>query len=163
MSPDPRLYALLRHVCLVAAMTTFGAHAAHAQESQPPAYLAAVTGDVTLERAGETEPAAVNMPFVAGDRLRTGNGRAEIAFPDGSGIEVGPDSEVEAVTSTRLRLIAGTMEHIQRASTANSRSSSYLPPDLQTYGNTFDQYGSLYGSIISAGPYVEPLKVRRYR
>ena len=26
--------------------------------------------------------------------------------------------------------------------------------------STFDQYGSLYGSILFAGPSVEPLKVR---
>ena len=81
------------------------------------------------------------MPFVAGDRLRTGAGRVEIAFPDGTAIEVGEDSEVEAISPTRVRLIAGTMDHIQRT-VAPSRSASYLPQDLQTYGSTFDQYGS---------------------
>jgi Family of unknown function (DUF6600) len=141
MSPHPRLYALLWHVFLVTAMACASAPRAHAQEPQPPAYLTVVTGEVTLERAGESEPATANMPFVAGDRLRTGAGRVEIAFPDGTAIEVGEYSEVEAISPTRVRLIAGTMDHIQRAA-APSRSSTYLPQDLQAYGSTFDQYGS---------------------
>jgi hypothetical protein len=141
MSPDPRSYALFRHLCLVSAIAFAGAPRVHAQDPQPPAYLAVVTGEATLERAGAAEPATANMPFVPGDRLRTGAGRVEIAFPDGSAIEVGEDSEVEAVSATRVRLIAGTMDHIQRA-VASSRSASYLPQDLRTYGSTFDQYGS---------------------
>jgi len=141
MSPHPRLYALLRHVSLLTAIACAGAFHADAQDAQPPAYLTVVTGEATLERAGESEPATANMPFVAGDRLRTGAGRVEIAFPDGTAIEVGENSEVEAISPTRVRLIAGTMDHIQRT-VAPSRSASYLPQDLQTYGNTFDQYGS---------------------
>jgi hypothetical protein len=141
MSPNARLYALLRHVSLVTAIACAGALRIHAQEPQPPAYLMAVTGEATLERAGESEPAAANMPFVAGDRLRTGAGRVEIAFPDGTAIEIGEYSEVEAISPTRVRLIAGTMDHTERA-VAPSRSATYLPQDLQTYGSTFDQYGS---------------------
>jgi hypothetical protein len=141
MSPHPRLHALLRYVCLVVAIACAGALRVRAQEVQPPAYLAVVTGEATIERAGESEPATANMPFVAGDRLRTGAGRVEIAFPDGTAIEVGEQSEVEAVSATRVRLMAGTMDHIQRPA-APSRSASYLPQDLQTYGSTFDQYGS---------------------
>ena len=141
MSPHPRLYALLRQVSVVTAIACAGALHADAQDAQPPAYLTVVTGEATLERAGEGEPATANMPFVAGDRLRTGAGRVEIAFPDGTAIEVGEYSEVEAISPTRVRLITGTMDHIQRT-VAPSRSASYLPQDLQTYGNTFDQYGS---------------------
>jgi hypothetical protein len=141
MSPYPRLRALLRQVSLVAAIACAGALHAHAQDAQPPAYLTVVTGEATLERAGESEPATANMPFVAGDRLRTGAGRVEIAFPDGTAIEVGEYSEIEAISPTRVRLIAGTMDHIQRA-VAPSQSASYLPQDLQTYGSTFDQHGS---------------------
>jgi len=135
------LYAFLRHVSLATAIACAGALHAQAQDAQPPAYLAVVAGEATLERAGESELAVVNMPFVAGDRLRTGAGRVEIAFADGTAIEVGERSEVEAISSTRVRLLAGTMDHIQRAATP-SRSATYLPQDLQTYGSTFDQYGS---------------------
>jgi hypothetical protein len=141
MSPNPRLHALLRQVSLVAAIACAAGLHAQAQDAQPPAYLALVTGEATLERSGETEPATANMPFVAGDRLRTAAGHVEIAFPDGTAIEVGEYSEVEAISSTRVRQIAGTMDHVQRA-VAPSRSATYLPQDLQTYGSTFDQYGS---------------------
>ena len=76
---------------------------ARAQEAPPPAYLAVVQGVAMLERNGESEPAVRDMPFVEGDRLRTENGRVEIQFPDGTAIEVGEYSVVEAVTPTRVR------------------------------------------------------------
>ena len=116
---------------------------AHAQEA-PPAYFSVVEGVAMLERNGESEPAVRDMPFVPGDRLRTENGRVVIQFPDGTAIEIGEDSLVEAVTPSRVRLLAGTMDHIQgRAEEASTATSAaYLPPDLQTYGNTFDRYGS---------------------
>ena len=116
---------------------------ARAQDA-PPAYLALVEGVATLERNGESEPAVRDMPFVQGDRLRTESGRVEIQFPDGTAIEVGEYSLVEAVTPSRVRLLAGTMDHIQgrTAEAATAMSAAYLPQDLQTYGNTFDRYGS---------------------
>jgi hypothetical protein len=141
MPPQPFVHALLRQVCLVTTFALAGALGVCAQEAAPPAYLARVDGEATLERDGVSEPATRNMPFVAGDRVRTAAGRVEIVFPDGSGIEVGDYSEVEAVSATRVRLLAGTMDHLQRQTTA-SQSAGYLPQDLQTYGNTFDQYGS---------------------
>ena len=117
-----------------------------AQEAPPPAYLAVVEGVATIEHSnGESEPAVRDMPFVEGDRLRTENGRVEIQFPDGTAIEVGEDSLVEALSPTRVRLLAGTMDHIQRAAPPDAQppmSGSYLPQDLQAYGNTFDRYGS---------------------
>ena len=121
--------------------------AAVAQEQPPPAYLAVVEGVATIEHGGgESEPAVRDMPFVEGDRLRTGNGRVEIQFPDGTAIEVGEDSLVEALSPTRVRLLAGTMDHLQRAApppdAQPAMSASYLPSDLRPYGNTFDQYGS---------------------
>lgn len=159
MSPQHLVHAVLRYVCLVTTIALAGALGVHAQEAPPPAYLASVDGEATLERDGAAEPATRNMPFVPGDRLRTGAGRVEILFPDGSGIEVGEYSEVEAVSATRVRLLAGTMDHIQRQAAAASRSASYLPSDLRPYGNTFDQYGSwqndpAYGYVWY--PAVEP-------
>ena len=116
---------------------------ARAQDAPPPAYLSLVEGDATLERDGESERAVRDMLFVIGDRLRTDNGRVEIEFPDGSAIEVGEDSVVDCVSATRVRLAAGTMDHLTRhAADARSTSASYLPSGLQTYGSTFDRYGS---------------------
>ncbi len=114
---------------------------ARAQEAPPPAYLAVVEGAATLERDGEAQPAVVNMPFVTGDRLRTAAGHVEIDFPDGTTIEVAAYSEVEAVTPTRVRVLAGTIDHLQRQ-LAEAPSATYLPQDLQKYGDTFDRNGS---------------------
>jgi hypothetical protein len=114
---------------------------ARAQEAAPPAYLAVVEGTATLERDGEVQPAVRDMPFVSGDRLRTEAGRVEIDFPDGTAIEVDAYSEVEALSPTRVRLLAGTMDHLPGRA-VRTDSASYLPQDLQRYGQTFDQYGS---------------------
>jgi uncharacterized protein DUF6600 len=122
-------------VCLALGTT------ARAQSGPPPAYLAVVDGTATLERNGEEVPAVQNMPFVQGDRLRTAAGRVQIAFPDGSAIEVDEYSEVECVSPTRVRLLAGTMDHVQRDMT-RSTSASYLPPELDTYGTALDQNGA---------------------
>jgi len=143
----PRLHrAALRSVLppVCAALLFFaGSVKAQAQDT-PPAYLSVVEGAVTLEREGEREPAVRDMPFVPGDRLRTENGRAEIQFPDGTAIEIGEDSLVEAVTPSRVRLLAGTMDHVQgrTAATSAAMSAAYLPAELQTYGDTFDRDGS---------------------
>ena len=143
----PRLHraslrSVLPPVCVALLFFACGVKA-HAQDT-PPAYLSVVEGVVTLEREGESEPAVRDMPFVPGDRLRTGNGRAEIQFPDGTAIEIGEDSLVEAVTPSRVRLLAGTMDHVQgrTAEASATMSAAYLPADLQTYGDTFDRDGS---------------------
>jgi hypothetical protein len=109
--------------------------------AQPPAYFSVVEGNATVERDGESFPAEQSMPFVTGDRLRTADGRVQIVFPDGSAIEVGENSVVDCVSPTRVRLIAGTMDHVPR-DRSGSQSASYLPPELNVYGQTLDQYGS---------------------
>ena len=129
--------ALLLGVCVWGV----AAGVAGAQEAPPPAFLAVVEGNATLEREGEVVPAEQNMPFVQGDRLRTLDGRVQIVFPDGTAIEVAENSEVECISPTRVRLLAGTMDHVQRA-IGGSQSATHLPPELDVYGQTFDQYGS---------------------
>ena len=115
---------------------------ARAQEP-PPAYLAIVQGNATLERDGEITPAVQNMPFVPGDRLTTTDGRVQIAFPDGTAIEVAENSAIECLSPTRVRLLAGTMDHVQRADArSQSQSAAYLPQELDVYGAALDQYGS---------------------
>jgi len=114
---------------------------ARAQEVAPPAYIAFVEGAATLEREGEVTPAVLNMPLLPGDRVRTGAGRVEIRFPDGTGIEVGEDSWIELVTETRVRLLGGTIDRLEPVR-ANTATASYLPQDLQMYGGTFDRYGT---------------------
>jgi hypothetical protein len=82
----------------------------HAQESPnlvAPAHVAYVEGTVTLERDGALEAAIVNMPIVAGDRLRTTVGRIELLFPDGSAVDLDEYSSVDVLSPTLLRLVGG--------------------------------------------------------
>ena len=73
------------------------APAVQAQESTDvaapaPAHVAYVDGTVTLERDGALDVATVNMPIVAGDRLRTTLGRIELLFPDGTALDLDESS-----------------------------------------------------------------------
>ena len=132
---------LMRALFLSVCVWGVASSVAQAQQPPPPAFLAVVEGNATLERDGETIPAEQNMPFVQGDRLRTADGRVQIVFQDGTAIEVAEYSEVECMSPTRVRLLAGTMDHVQRAVTA-SQSATYLPQELDVYGPTLDQNGA---------------------
>jgi hypothetical protein len=112
-----------------------------APSAVPPAHVSFVEGDATLYHDGDSEPAVVNMPVLDGDRIRTTTGRVEVTFGNGSAIAIDPDSDVEFVTGTRVRVLAGTTEY-RAAVVDSSASSQYLPPDLQPYGSDFDRYGS---------------------
>lgn len=59
--------------------------------------LSQVTGEVQLDRATGHgfEPAFPNLPIVQGNRLRTGNGSAEVEFEDNSSLRLTPNSVVE--------------------------------------------------------------------
>src|SRR5262249_10341460 len=109
----------------------------------PPAHLSVVEGTVVLERDGQAQPAAINMPVLERDRIRTTNGRAEIMFPDGSAIAIDPDSDVEVLSAMRVRVLAGAIEHRPaQYSRGGSPSARNLPPDLQAYGPELDQSGT---------------------
>jgi len=147
MYPFRTVGSAMRHILYAVFVCACLSAVARAQDAPqlpagpPPAYLAAIEGTATIDREGESIPAELNMPFVPGDRLRTADGRVEIAFPDGTAIEVGENSVVECVSPTRVRLIAGTMDHLPRDRGA-SQSSQYLPPELNVYGSALDQNGT---------------------
>jgi uncharacterized protein DUF6600/FecR-like protein len=93
---------------LVASLTwTAGVQAQESPNVAAPAHVAYVDGTVTLERDGTLDPASVNMPIVAGDRLRTASGRIELLFPDGSALDLDEYSSVDVLSPTLLRLVAG--------------------------------------------------------
>jgi hypothetical protein len=142
-------------LCVVAMWTTGATGIAAAQDAPqdapPPAYLAVVEGAATIERDGEVFQAVRNMPLIPGDRLRTMAGRVEIRFPDGTGIEVSENSQIEVLSPTRVRVIAGSIDRLEPLP-VNTASASYLPQDLQMYGNEFDrdgswQYAASYGYV----------------
>ena len=140
MSPQRAVHTLLaRSLCCAVLCLTAAGVARAQEEAPPPAYLAVVEGVATIERDGEAIPAVPNMPLIPGDRLRTQAGRVEVRFPDGTGIEVSEYSQIEVVSPTRVRLIAGSIDRLE-ALPVNTASASYLPQDLQMYGTAFDQY-----------------------
>jgi hypothetical protein len=106
----------------------------------PPAHISLVEGNATIDHDGESEAAVVNMPVLEGDRIRTGDGRVEVVFADGSAVMLDPDSEVEFLGGTRVRVVAGAIEH-RAAISMPSASAQYLPSDLRPYGSDFDRYG----------------------
>ncbi len=72
-----------------------------------PAHVAFVDGVATLEREGQPDAAPLNMPLLAGDRLRTANGRVEILFGDGSVLHLDTATVVDFQSDELVRLLAG--------------------------------------------------------
>lgn len=144
-------------LCSAALVVVFSSGASlYAQEAAPPpAHISYLQGSVTIDHGGgDSEPAAINMPVVEGDRIVTAsNGRAEVMFPDGAAIAIDPESEIEFVGAARVRVIAGAIEHRPAVQTnPRSASAQYLPPELRPYGPDLDQNGAWqsdpqYGSV----------------
>ncbi|HEX7137525.1 MAG TPA: DUF6600 domain-containing protein, partial [Vicinamibacterales bacterium] len=147
-------------VFVTASLLAVGVSITTGQESAvPPAHISLVEGSAALERNGDVEPAALNMPVVEGDRIRTSAGRVQIAFPDGSAVDLDPDSEVEYLGGARVRIYSGTVEN-HPAVVLRSPSSQYLPADSQAYATDLDQngtwqydtsYGNVWYPTVSAG------------
>ena len=74
-----------------------------------PAHLAFVDGSVTLEREGRLEPAEANLALLAGDRVKTRAGRVEVMFADGSALSLDEDTELDFLSDSLVRLLAGRM------------------------------------------------------
>jgi hypothetical protein len=72
-----------------------------------PAHISVVDGAVALERDGRTESAPTSMPLLAGDRVRTQNGRAEILFADGSTLHLDTTTLVDFQSDELIRLLEG--------------------------------------------------------
>jgi hypothetical protein len=84
-----------------------------------PAHLAVIDGSVTLERGGRFEPAEMNLPLLAGDRIRTQSGRVEIRFEDGSAFYLDESAQLDLLGDGLARLIEGQLRlAITRATTS---------------------------------------------
>jgi Family of unknown function (DUF6600) len=146
---------------LLAAAFVLAAVSVYAQDDTPPAHISFVEGTAIVRHIPDpsssqpdSEPASLNLPIVAGDRIESlGRSRCEVMFPDGGGIAIGWDSAVEFVTATRVRVIAGSVEHLAApAVDPRSPSTQNLPGELQPYSPEFDQngswqYDSQYGNV----------------
>jgi hypothetical protein len=101
----------LRLLSVAALCVLLGAVRALAQDSTPPgdtpAHLSYVEGSVDLVHEGVTERADGQAMLLEGDLVRTGNGRAEIVFGDGTLLHLDHDGELEVLAPTRVRLSRG--------------------------------------------------------
>ena len=82
--------------------------------------LSLVEGQVKLNRnTGQTfEPAVTNMPIVAGEQLKAGDGLAEVEFEDNTSLRLVPNSQVEfpvlgrqasGGTVNSIKLVSGSL------------------------------------------------------
>jgi FecR protein len=74
---------------------------------QAPAHISVLDGAASLERDGRMYQSPQNMPLLAGDRLRTQEGRLEILFGDGSVLDVDHFTHVDLQSDALLRLFDG--------------------------------------------------------
>lgn len=90
--------------------------------ADPPAHVAFVDGAAVLERDGHADSAPVNMPLLAGDRIRTEDGRVEILFSDGSTLHLDTNTTLDFQSDALVRLLAG---RIRLAIPGRDRQVSY--------------------------------------
>ncbi len=109
----PRLafvHLRLLSVLLLATVLLAGwASPAAAQDAarEAPAHIALVEGAVVLERDGQVDRAPSSMPLLAGDRVRTQSGRAEILFADNSTLHLDNNTVVDFQSDEVIRLLEG--------------------------------------------------------
>jgi hypothetical protein len=122
-----RLRRALRTSSLAALALAWAVLPAHAQDAPPPdaqapAHISFVDGAVILERDGTTDDSPASMPLVAGDRVRTRNGRAEILFADGSTLHLDNFTAIDLQSDDLVRLLEG---RIRLSIPGPSRGVSY--------------------------------------
>jgi Family of unknown function (DUF6600)/FecR protein len=93
----------------VALLVVSAPRPAHAQDPSrdSPAHISLVDGAAVLEREGRTESAPASMPLLAGDRIRTQNGRVEILFEDRSTLHLDTSTVVDFQSDDVIRVLDG--------------------------------------------------------
>ena len=107
---------LLPTAALAQNVTTYGAPSLPSEQrllaprdwsDEVPAHVSVVSGDAQFERDGTVEPLDENMPLLSGDRIRTGRGRVEVLFADGSVLDLDESTDVAFLSDNLLRMAAG--------------------------------------------------------
>ena len=81
---------------------------AHAQTTVP-AHLSVTEGTVTIDRESGPETGVQDLPLVAGDRVRTAQGRAEILLGDGSAMHLDAQTALDVNGASLVRLLGGRL------------------------------------------------------
>ena len=118
----------------------------------PPARFSSIQGPVALERDARVLAPAVDMPLLAGDRVRTEAGRARIQFGAGSSLELAPHSDVDLRGDAFVQLLGGALQIVLVSRTACTQ------PDVWCLSYRID---SAPGSVVlhAAGEYHIALQV----
>src|SRR5262245_29333935 len=95
--------------CPARAQTLEAQPAVSTQQFDAPAYVAVVDGGATIERDGRVENAPLNMPLLAGDRLRTTDGRVEVRFSDGGRLHLDVNTSLDVLSDDLVRLGDGRL------------------------------------------------------
>ncbi|MGE3188881.1 MAG: DUF6600 domain-containing protein [Vicinamibacterales bacterium] len=106
---------------------------------ESPASLAWVDGAVDLDHDGVAEAADAPALLVGGDRVRTGRGRAEIVYGDGSVLHLDDFTEIELLDPTRIRVREGRV--ILHASAAASQGYLLDTPASSVLLDARGEYG----------------------
>jgi uncharacterized protein DUF6600/FecR-like protein len=72
-----------------------------------PAHVAYIDGAADVTHDGRAEPAAMNVPLVSGDQVRTREGRVEVLFGDGSVLDIDQFTTVDFLSDELVRLTDG--------------------------------------------------------
>jgi hypothetical protein len=112
-----RFTALSRTTALIAALLWIWPPTLRAQQppdansetiaADPPAHISIVDGAAVLERDGQPDTNPLNMPLLAGDRVRTQGGRVEILFADGSTLHLDANTTLDFQSDELVRLLDG--------------------------------------------------------
>jgi hypothetical protein len=84
-----------------------------------PGHLAIVDGAAWLERDGDVERAEENVALLAGDRIRTADGRVEVLFADGSVLDIDRGTTVALLSDSLLGLERGQVRLTLARATSN--------------------------------------------
>lgn len=139
---------------------------AYAQEpvptanAQAPAHISLVDGVAVLERDGQVDDNPSSMPMLAGDRIRTRNGRVEILFADGSTLHLDHNTAIDLQSDDLLRLIEG---RIRLSIPGPSRSVSYRIDGPAGWAQIFEPGDYRVAIMHSAGSGELELSVIRGR
>lgn len=93
---------------------------ARAQAPYGVATLTHADGGVTRQHRGAPAATTIGVSIMDGDRIETTNGRAEVAFLDGTLVHLDRDSAVIVLAGDRVRMVAG------RVSLRTSGSRTYV-------------------------------------